>query len=61
MTNELGVNRTKLWEWKTKNQNFIAFKSEVVDSFLAEKRERVYNKLIQLILGPQPSVKALQL
>lgn len=61
MANELGINRTTLWEWRTKNQDFIAFKSEVADSFLAEKREQVYSKLMQLILGPQPSVKAMQL
>ncbi|RLZ15303.1 phBC6A51 family helix-turn-helix protein, partial [Proteus mirabilis] len=42
MANELGINRTTLWEWRTKNQDFIAFKSEVADSFLAEKREQVY-------------------
>ncbi|KAB2425425.1 MULTISPECIES: phBC6A51 family helix-turn-helix protein [Bacillus cereus group] len=61
MANELGINRTTLWEWRTKNQDFIAFKSEVADSFLAEKREQVYSKLMQLILGAQPSVKAMQL
>ncbi|HGN6580721.1 TPA: phBC6A51 family helix-turn-helix protein [Bacillus cereus] len=61
MANELGINRTTLWEWRTKSQDFIAFKSEVADSFLAEKREQVYSKLMHLILGPQPSVKAMQL
>lgn len=61
LAQELGVNRTTLWEWRTKNQDFIAFKSEIADSFLAEKREQVYGKLMQLILGPQPSVKAMQL
>lgn len=58
---EVGVTAKTLWEWRTKNRNFIAYKNEIADDFLADKRDRVYAQLLKLINGSQPSVKAIDL
>lgn len=58
---EIGVTRKALWEWRTKNRNFIAYKNEIADDFLADKRDRVYGQLLKLINSSQPSVKAIDL
>ncbi len=58
---EIGVTYKTLWEWKTKDRNFIDYKNEIADDFLATKRERVYSQLMKLIEGPQPSVKGIDL
>lgn len=58
---EIGVTAKTLWEWRTKNRNFIAYKNEIADDFLADKRDRVYAQLLKLINGSQPSVKAIDL
>lgn len=58
---EIGVTYKTIWEWRTKNRNFIAYKNEIADDFLADKRDQVYGQLMKLITGPQPSVKAIDL
>lgn len=58
---DAGVTSKTLWEWRTKNRNFIAYKNEISDDFLADKRDRVYSQLMKLINSPQPSVKAIDL
>lgn len=58
---EIGVDRSTLFLWRTKNRNFIAYKNEIADDFLADKRDRVYGQLMKLINAPQPSVKAISL
>lgn len=58
---EIGVTTQTLWEWRTKNRNFIAYKNEIADDFLADKRDQVYAQLLKLIMGSQPSVKAIDL
>lgn len=58
---EVGVVYKTLWSWKTQNRNFIAYKNEIADDFLADKRDRVYGQLMKLINAPQPSVKAIDL
>ncbi|AZU61062.1 phBC6A51 family helix-turn-helix protein [Neobacillus mesonae] len=58
---EIGVDRTTLYHWRTKNRNFIAYKNEIADDFLSDKRDKVYAQLMKLILGSQPSVKAIDL
>lgn len=58
---EIGVHYKTIWEWRTKNRNFIAYKNEIADDFLADKRDQVYAQLMKLITAPQPSVKAIDL
>lgn len=58
---EIGVSRKALWDWRTKNRDFIAYKNEIADDFLSDKRDRVYGQLMKLINGSQPSVKAIDL
>ena len=58
---EIGVTYQTIWEWRTKNRNFIAYKNEIADDFLADKRDQVYAQLLKLIMGTQPSVKAIDL
>lgn len=58
---EIGVHYKTIWEWRTKNRNFIAYKNEIADDFLADKRDQVYSQLMKLITAPQPSVKAIDL
>lgn len=58
---EVGVHYKTLWEWRTKNRNFIAYKNMIADDFLEDKRDRVYGQLMRLINGNQPSVKAIDL
>lgn len=58
---EVGVTYKTLWEWRKKNRNFIAYKNEIADDFLAEYRSGVYGQLMKLINGSQPSVKAIDL
>lgn len=58
---EIGVHYKTVWEWRTKNRNFIAYKNEIADDFLADKRDQVYAQLMKLITAPQPSVKAIDL
>lgn len=61
LAEEIGVDRSTLFLWRTKNRNFIAYKNEIADDFLADKRDRVYGQLMKLINAPQPSVKAISL
>ena len=58
---EVGVDRSTLFFWRTRNRNFIAYKNEIADDFLSDKRDRVYAQLMKLINAPQPSVKAIDL
>lgn len=58
---EIGVTYKTLWSWRTKNRNFIAYKNEISDDFLSDKRSKVYGQLLKLIEGEQPSVKAIDL
>lgn len=58
---EVGVVSKTLWEWRKKNRNFIAYKNEISDDFLTERRARVYGQLMKLIDAEQPSVKAIDL
>jgi Helix-turn-helix of insertion element transposase len=58
---EVGVSYKTLWSWRTRNRNFIAYKNEISDDFLSDKRSRVYGQLLKLIEGEQPSVKAIDL
>lgn len=58
---EIGVTYKTLWEWRKKNRNFIAYKNEISDDFLTERRARVYGQLMKLIEADQPSVKAIDL
>lgn len=58
---EIGVTYKTIWEWRKKNRNFIAYKNEISDDFLSDKRSRVYGQLLKLIEGEQPSVKAIDL
>ena len=58
---EVGVDRSTLFLWRTRNRNFIAYKNEIADDFLSDKRDRVYAQLMKLINAPQPSVKAIDL
>lgn len=56
-----GVTRNTLYEWRTQNRAFIDYMNAISDDFLSGKRAVVYRKLMQLIDGPQPSVKAIDL
>lgn len=58
---EVGVTYKTIWEWRTKNRNFIDYKNLIADDFLADKRALVYGQLLKLIDGTQPSVKAIDL
>lgn len=58
---EVGVVYKTLWSWRTQNRNFIAYKNEIADDFLSDKRSKVYGQLMKLIEGEQPSVKAIDL
>lgn len=58
---EVGVTYKTIWEWRTKNRNFIDYKNLIADDFLADKRASVYSQLLKLIDAPQPSVKAIDL
>lgn len=58
---EVGVSYKTIWSWRTQNRNFIAYKNEISDDFLSDKRSRVYGQLLKLIDAEQPSVKAIDL
>ncbi|QVY62979.1 phBC6A51 family helix-turn-helix protein [Cytobacillus gottheilii] len=58
---ELGIDRSTLYLWRTRNKNFIDYKNEISDDFLSEHRSKVYSQLLKLINGSQPSVKAIDL
>lgn len=58
---EVGVSYKTIWEWRKRNRNFIDYKNEIADDFLAEYRSGVYGQLMKLINGSQPSVKAIDL
>jgi hypothetical protein len=58
---EIGVSYKTIWSWRTQNRNFIAYKNEISDDFLSDKRSMVYGQLLKLIGGEQPSVKAIDL
>lgn len=58
---EVGVADKTLWEWRTKKADFIELKNIVADDFLSDRRPEVYGQLMALILGSQPSVKAIDL
>jgi hypothetical protein len=57
----LGINVKTLWEWRTKDRDFIKFKNSIADDFLSENRTMVYKQLKKLISGSQPSVKAIDI
>lgn len=61
IADEIGVSYKTIWSWRTQNRNFIAYKNEISDDFLSDKRSKVYGQLIKLIEGEQPSVKAISL
>jgi hypothetical protein len=61
IADEIGVSYKTIWSWRTQNRNFIAYKNEISDDFLSDKRSRVYGQLLKLIEGEQPSVKAIDL
>ncbi|MDQ0174388.1 phBC6A51 family helix-turn-helix protein [Bacillus chungangensis] len=58
---EVGVHHKTMWEWRTKNRNFIEYKNEIADDFLSDKRDQVYGQLMKLINSNQPSVRAIDL
>lgn len=58
---EVGVTYKTIWSWRKSNRNFIDYKNEIADDFLAEYRSGVYGQLMRLINGSQPSVKAIDL
>jgi hypothetical protein len=58
---EIGIARKTLWEWRTQDKTFIEYVNLLADDFLASKRTVVYRRLMQLIDGPQPSVKGIDL
>lgn len=58
---EVGVTYKTVWSWRKSNRNFIDYKNEIADDFLAEYRSGVYGQLMRLINGSQPSVKAIDL
>jgi hypothetical protein len=58
---EVGVTYKTIWSWRKTNRNFIDYKNEIADDFLAEHRAGVYGQLMKLINGSQPSVKAIDL
>jgi len=58
---EVGVSRNSLYEWRTQNKAFIDYVNFISDDFLSSKRPVVYRRLMQLIDGAQPSVKAIDL
>lgn len=58
---EVGVTYKTIWSWRKQNRNFIDYKNEIADDFLAEHRSGVYGQLMKLINGSQPSVKAIDL
>lgn len=61
IADEVGITSKCLWEWRTKNRNFIDYKNLIADDFLADKRALVYAQLMKLIDTTQPSVKAIDL
>jgi hypothetical protein len=61
IADEIGVSYKTIWSWRTQNRNFIAYKNEISDDFLSDKRSKVYGQLMKLIDGEQPSVKAISL
>ncbi|WP_427110922.1 phBC6A51 family helix-turn-helix protein [Lysinibacillus xylanilyticus] len=58
---EVGVTYKTIWEWRTKNSNFIDYKNLIADDFLATERAAVYSNLMKLIKSPQPSVRAIDI
>lgn len=58
---EVGVTYKTIWSWSTKNQTFIDYKNLIADDYLSAERNNVYARLMSLINGPQPSVKAIDL
>ncbi len=58
---EAGVSRNTLYEWRTQKKEFIDYVNYISDDFLTSKRPIVYKRLMQLIDGSQPSVKAIDL
>jgi transcriptional regulator with XRE-family HTH domain len=61
LAKEVGVTRQTLYDWQRKNRNFIDYKNEIADDFLADYRSGVYGQLMKLINSSQPSVKAIDL
>jgi hypothetical protein len=61
IADEIGVTYKTVWSWRTRNRDFIAYKNEISDDFLSDKRSKVYGQLMKLIEGEQPSVKAISL
>lgn len=57
----VGVSRQALYEWRTKDRNFIKFKNSIADDFLSDNRTLVYKQLKKLISATQPSVKAIDI
>lgn len=57
----VGVSRQALYEWRTKDRNFIKFKNSIADDFFTEHKTLMYKQLIKLISATQPSVKAIDI
>lgn len=58
---EVGVTYKTLWQWSTRNKDFIEYKNVIADEYFEEHRNRVNAQLMKLIDSEQPSVKAIDL
>lgn len=61
LAEELGMSRMGLYRWRTQDSTFIEYMNLLADDMLSSHRAKVYGKLMTLIDGPQPSVKAIDL
>jgi len=61
LAEEVGVDRTSIYRWRTNNRNFIEYMNLLADDMLSAHRSEVYSQLLKLVRGPQPSVKAIDL
>lgn len=61
MAEEIGVDRSTLYRWRTQNPAFIEYMNTIADDMLSSHRAEAYAQLLKLIRGSQPSVKALDL
>jgi hypothetical protein len=61
ISEELGIDRSSLYRWRTNNHVFIEYMNLLADDMLSAHRSEVYSQLLKLVRGPQPSVKAIDL